>query len=126
MFGRPIEIFTGHADGFWMPPWVISGWTIRTFPDEVHERYDFLFEDRQGYVVTIEGLSRSFNKSAYKCSKIITKLLMNDTKIDLILDTINDFPFSEILNEQDYCQGIKDALTSPNLVTKVKPIKGGN
>jgi hypothetical protein len=122
LFGRPIEIFSGLAEDFWIPSWVTNGWTVLTIPDGKHERYDFQFEDRQGYKITIEGVSRSFNMSVSKCNKIITRLLMNDTKIDLILDTLNDFPFSEIIDEKAYCQGIIDALSNTPIV-KMKDLK---
>lgn len=58
--GRPYEIFTGLAEDFWIPTWVQKGWIVKTRPDNVGSRYDFQFQDRQGYKITIEGLSRSF------------------------------------------------------------------
>ena len=111
LYDRPIEIFTGHSDDLWMPSWVEKGWILKTMPDGLHERYDFQFEDRQGYKVTLEGISRIFIKSAVQANKMITKLLMSDTKIDLILDAIRDFPFDEIPNVEDYYLGISDALS---------------
>jgi|GEM_PF-714109 len=116
LFGRPIEIFSGLAEDFWIPRWVTNGWTVLTLPDNNNERYDFQFEDRQGYKITIEGVSRSFNMSVSKCNKIITRLLMNDTKIDLILDTLKDFPFSKITDEKAYSQGIIDALSKNSIL----------
>ncbi len=60
--GRPYEIFTGNAeDSFSIPSSVAKGWVIKN-ADNGKKRYDFQYEDKDGYRVTIEGLSRSFNK----------------------------------------------------------------
>ncbi|MCI4650588.1 adenosylcobalamin-dependent ribonucleoside-diphosphate reductase, partial [Phaeodactylibacter sp.] len=60
---RPYEIFTGKSeDIFIIPGYVTKGWVMKNTDDEGHNRYDLQFEDKQGYRVTIEGLSRSFDK----------------------------------------------------------------
>src|SRR5690554_6379808 len=58
--GRPYEIFTGRRDGFnAIPNDVKTGFILKVKSDE-SSRYDFQYEDRGGYNVTVEGLSRSF------------------------------------------------------------------
>ena len=62
--GKPYEIFTGKAASFAsLPTWVKKGWVTRVKPkaDET-ARYDFSFTDQDGYVITIQGLSRMFQK----------------------------------------------------------------
>ena len=59
---RPYEIFTGKADHFYIPPFVEKGLVFKNRNEKGEKRYDFQFIDQDGYKVTIEGLSRSFNK----------------------------------------------------------------
>ncbi len=74
--GRPYEIFTGRAvDTFSLPAYVTNGWVIKATDEEGHNRYDFQFMDREGYRVTIEGLSRSFNKEYWNYAKLISGVL---------------------------------------------------
>lgn len=121
LYGRPIEIFTGRADDFWIPQWVEHGWTYKNYPDGVNSRYDFQFKDRQGYYIIIEGISRRFTPSISKSNKLITTLLMHDTRIEVILDAIKEFPFTENNDNSAYYIGIKKALTDiPSLPLPAK------
>jgi hypothetical protein len=54
---RPYEVFTGKAEGFYLPTYVDKGWVIKNRLENGEKRYDFQFLDRDGYKVTIEGLS---------------------------------------------------------------------
>ncbi len=74
--GRPYEIFTGRAeDTFRLPDYVTKGWVIKSSSGEGRNRYDFQFMDRDGYRVTIEGLSRSFNKEYWNYAKLISGVI---------------------------------------------------
>src|SRR6185436_8319392 len=74
--GRPYEIFTGSAeDSFSIPQWVEKGWVIKSTGADGKKRYDFQFSDKEGYKVTIEGLSRSFNKEYWNYAKLISGVL---------------------------------------------------
>ena len=58
---KPYEIFTGRADeAFIVPDRVTHGWVIKSKTEDGSKRYDFRYVDRDGYKVTIEGLSRCF------------------------------------------------------------------
>lgn len=116
LYGKPVEIFTGLDDHFWIPEWVQFGWTYKNYPDGVTSRYDFQFSDRQGYKITIEGISRAYKQSISNSSTIMTKLLMNDTKVEVVLDVIREFPFTGISDAREYYNGIKKALS--NIPTK--------
>ncbi|MCB0856253.1 MAG: adenosylcobalamin-dependent ribonucleoside-diphosphate reductase, partial [Bacteroidetes bacterium] len=60
---RPYEIFTGLAkDSFSVLSKVDKGWVIKSKDENGRSRYDFQYVDSEGYKVTIEGLSRTFNK----------------------------------------------------------------
>ncbi|MBU1719945.1 MAG: adenosylcobalamin-dependent ribonucleoside-diphosphate reductase [Bacteroidetes bacterium] len=85
---RPYEVFTGKAEGFWLPNWVQKGWVIRNRIDEGQSRYDFQFEDKDGYRVTIEGLSRSFNKEFWNYAKLISGILRHGMPLQFVVDLI--------------------------------------
>jgi len=87
---RPYEIFTGKAEGFYLPPYVEKGWVIKTRLPEGEKRYDFQFHDRDGYRVTIEGLSRSFHKEYWNYAKLISGILRHGMPIPSVVDVIED------------------------------------
>jgi ribonucleoside-diphosphate reductase alpha chain len=87
--GRPYEIFTGRAiDTFRLPDYVDSGWVIKSKGDDEHNRYDFQFLDREGYRVTIEGLSRSFNKEYWNYAKLISGVIRHGMPILNVVDLV--------------------------------------
>ena len=72
----PYEIFTGKMeDVFNLPDWVEKGWVIKNKDEKGKSRYDFQFIDKQGYRITIEGLSRSFDKEYWNYAKLISGVL---------------------------------------------------
>ncbi|MEI6898981.1 MAG: adenosylcobalamin-dependent ribonucleoside-diphosphate reductase [Bacteroidota bacterium] len=107
--GRPYEIFTGHADDFWMPPWVQKGWILKARPDSMSTRYDFQFEDRQGYKVTIEGLSRSFNKEYWNYAKLISGILRHGMPLPFVVNIISKLHF-ETDSINTWKNGVERAL----------------
>ncbi|WP_456101159.1 adenosylcobalamin-dependent ribonucleoside-diphosphate reductase, partial [Phocaeicola plebeius] len=56
--GRPYEIFTGLQDdeeGIVLPKSVTSGRIIKSYDEDGTKHYDFQFENKRGYKMTIEG-----------------------------------------------------------------------
>ncbi len=86
---RPYEIFTGKADDFLVPSWVETGWIIKSKSDKGQSRYDFQYEDRHGYKVTMEGLSRSFNKEYWNYAKLISGILRHGMPLQFVVHVIN-------------------------------------
>lgn len=73
---RPYEIFTGKAeDSFVIPAWVHKGWIIKERDENGLSRYDFRYRDKYDYKITIEGLSRSFDKEYWNYAKLISGVL---------------------------------------------------
>lgn len=107
--GRPYEIFTGKADDFYMPPWVQKGWIIKSRPDAMSTRYDFQFEDRQGYKVTIEGLSRSFNKEYWNYAKLISGILRHGMPLPFVVNIIGKLHF-EVDSINTWKNGVERTL----------------
>ncbi|MBW6490633.1 MAG: adenosylcobalamin-dependent ribonucleoside-diphosphate reductase [Lentimicrobium sp.] len=91
--GKPYEIFTGKAEGFYLPPWVQKGWVFRNKIEGEPTRYDFQFEDKDGYKVTIEGLSRSFNKEYWNYAKLISGILRHGMPLPFLVNLIQNLNF---------------------------------
>ena len=93
--GRPYEIFTGKAEDFFLPPSIEKGWVIKNKIKGEHSRYDFQFEDRQGYKVTIEGLSRSFDRTYWNYAKLISGLLRHGMPLTYVVDLVGNLNVEE-------------------------------
>ncbi len=88
---RPYEIFTGKIeDAFILPAWLESGFVIKNRDEKGESRYDFQFLDKQGYKVTLEGLSRTFDKEYWNYAKLISGVLRHGMPILYVVDLINN------------------------------------
>jgi ribonucleoside-diphosphate reductase alpha chain len=93
--GKPYEIFTGSAeDSFSLPQWVQNGWVIKNKGEDGKKRYDFQYSDREGYKVTIEGLSRSFNKEYWNYAKLISGVLRHGMPLPHVLNVVEHMHFT--------------------------------
>ncbi len=94
--GKPYEIFTGRAeDIFHLPDYVTKGWVIKAVDEEGKKRYDFQFTDREGYRVTIEGLSRSFNKEYWNYAKLISGVLRQGMPLNKVVELVGGLNVEE-------------------------------
>ncbi len=93
--GRPYEIFTGKADDFYLPPAIEKGWVIKYKKKGEHSRYDFQFEDKQGYKITIEGLSRSFDKTYWNYARLISGLLRHGMPLAYVVTLVGNLNVEE-------------------------------
>lgn len=88
---RPYEVFTGKLeDAFLLPTWLEEGWIIKNKDKDGVSRYDFQFADKQGYKVTFEGLSRTFDKEYWNYAKLISGVLRHGMPIQYVVDLINN------------------------------------
>ncbi len=88
---RPYEVFTGKIeDAFILPTWLEKGWVIKNRDENGHSRYDFQFLDKQGYKVTLEGLSRTFDKEYWNYAKLISGVLRHGMPIQYVVNLINN------------------------------------
>ena len=89
--GRPYEIFTGKMkDAFNLPQWVEKGWVIKNRNEDGSSRYDFQYIDNEGYKITIEGLSRSFDKEFWNYAKLISGVLRHGMPIPYVVDLVQN------------------------------------
>ena len=100
MDGKPYEIFTGKMkDAFDLPDWVQAGWVIKSRDDDGVSRYDFQYKDKDSYRVTIEGLSRSFDKEFWNYAKLISGVLRHGMPLQYVVDLVNNLNlFDENIN----------------------------
>lgn len=92
--GRPYEIFTGRSEAFLIPQNIEKGWVVRVKEDESKKaRYDFIFNDIDGYNVTIEGLSRIFNKEYWNYAKLISGILRHGMPLPSVINLISNLTF---------------------------------
>lgn len=88
---RPYEIFTGKMkDAFNLPQWVEDGWVIKKRDKNGIARYDFQYLDKEGYKITIEGLSRSFDKEFWNYAKLISGVLRHGMPMAYVVDLIQN------------------------------------
>jgi len=94
--GKPYEIFTGLADDFFMPPWVEKGLIVKEREDGSKKaRYDFVYKDKQGYNVILQGLSRSFNKEYWNYARLISGILRHGMPIHFAVDLIQNLTLDD-------------------------------
>jgi ribonucleoside-diphosphate reductase alpha chain len=87
--GRPYEIFTGKAEDLFLPPYVNKGWVIKNKDEGATSRYDLQYEDKQGYKVTQEGLSRLFDKEFWNYAKLVSGILRHGMPLQFVVDLIS-------------------------------------
>ncbi len=100
--GHPYEIFTGFQDdddGIVLPKSVTHGRIIKNIDENGIKRYDFQFENRRGYKMTIEGLSERFNKEYWNYAKLISGVLRWRMPIEKVIKLVESLQFdSENIN----------------------------
>lgn len=105
--GKPYEIFTGRAvDTFRLPSYVDSGWVIKAEDEDGNRRYDFQFQDKEGYRVTIEGLSRSFQKEYWNYAKLISGVLRHGMPLHYVVELV-----AGLNVEDEYINSWKNGVT---------------
>ncbi|MCF8387559.1 MAG: adenosylcobalamin-dependent ribonucleoside-diphosphate reductase [Bacteroidales bacterium] len=92
---RPYEIFTGNAEGFFLPSWVTKGHVIKHKEEGKKARYDFQFEDKDGYKITMEGLSRQFNKEYWNYAKLISGILRHGMPLPFAVELIQNLTLDQ-------------------------------
>ena len=100
--GHPYEIFTGFQDddeGIVLPKSVTRGRIIKNVDEQGNKRYDFQFENRRGYKMTIEGLSERFNKEYWNYAKLISGVLRWRMPIEQVIKLVDSLQLdSENIN----------------------------
>ena len=106
---KPYEIFLGKQDDFYLPPFVETAWITKNKDEEGKSRYDLQFKDKQGYKITIEGLSRSFSPEFWNYAKLISGILRHGMPISNVVTLIQNLSVDED-NINAWKNGIARAL----------------
>ena len=92
---KPYEVFTGKAEDFYIPPYVEAGWVTKVKKKGERTRYDFEFEDKQGYRIVLPALSRSFEQEFWNYAKLISGVLRHGMPITYVVDLIGNLTVPE-------------------------------
>jgi ribonucleoside-diphosphate reductase alpha chain len=88
---KPYEIFTGRAvDSFSILSKIKEGRVLKTKDQNGRNRYDFQYLDGDGYKVTIEGLSRTFDKEFWNYAKLISGILRHGMPLPYVVDVVEN------------------------------------
>ena len=107
---KPYEIFTGKVDdSFIIPNWVEKGWVLKNKTETGKKRYDFQFLDKAGYKVTLEGLSRSFDKEYWNYAKLISGILRHGMPLPHVVNIVSNLNlYNDTINT--WKNGVERAL----------------
>ena len=110
--GYPYEIFTGLQDdeeGIILPKTVTKGKIIKNVNPDGTKRYDFQFENKRGYKMTVEGLSEKFNPEYWNYAKLISGVLRYGMPIDHVIKLVGSLQLqNESINT--WKNGVERAL----------------
>ena len=96
MNDKPYEIFTGKAeDAFHLPNYVFTGKVIKNLNEDHSKRYDFRYKDKDGFNVTIEGLSRSFTTEFWNYAKLISGMLRHGMPLKYAISLVNNLHLND-------------------------------
>ncbi len=125
---KPYEIFTGKAeDAFSLPNYVQQGWVIKVSNEDGTKRYDFQYLDKDGYKVTIEGLSRSFDKEYWNYAKLISGILRQGMPLPQVVELVESLNFyDDHINSWKYgvARALKKFIPDGTKADKVCPSCG--
>jgi len=96
----PYELFTGVADAFLIPINVEKGEIVRIKSEpkngeEGKSRYDFVYKDKDGYNVTMEGLNRAFNRELWNTSKLLSAFLRHRIHLPSVIHLIDTLEMTD-------------------------------
>jgi ribonucleoside-diphosphate reductase alpha chain len=95
----PYELFTGLLESFQIPNYVEHGVAIKNKEEDGHSRYDFEYSDKDGYIVTMQGLNRAFNREFWNYSKMLSAFLRHKLHLPSVLNIVDGMNMS--INGED-------------------------
>ena len=110
--GYPYEIFTGLQDdeeGIFIPKSVTQGRIIKSMDESGNKRYDFQFENKRGYKMTVEGLSEKFDKEYWNYAKLISGVLRYRMPIEQVIKLVGSLQLDNE-NINTWKNGVERAL----------------
>lgn len=128
---RPYEIFTGQVDDdmFYISKSVKKGWIVKVIEEDGTKRYDFKFNDSQGYPNTIGGISRLFDMEYWNYAKLISGVLRHGMPIVGVVNLIKGLQFNnDAINtwKAGVARALKSYITDGTELKKEKCPSCGN
>jgi len=103
----PYELFTGLADNFYIPTSIDKGEIVR-YKENGKSRYDFVYKDKDGYNVTMEGLNRAFDREFWNTSKLISAFLRHRIHLPSVINLIDGLQLnSDVATFGTWKSGVK-------------------
>lgn len=111
--GKPFELYntlSEDEDGIFLPDSINEGVLIEEKDENMNRRIDFFFLNKRGYRCTVEEINSEFNPWTYKFDNIISNLLRNEVKLDVIIQTINEMTITAERNLVNWNKKIIEIL----------------
>lgn len=109
---KPYEIFLGKAEGLEsIPSWVEKGEIIKVKNGDNKSRYDFSFKDKQGYDITMGGLSRSFDEAFWNYAKFTSGVLRHEVPIIDVIKIVEGLNLGPEDNINTWKKGVVRSLS---------------
>jgi len=105
---EPYEVFTGLLESISIPNYIESGFIVKFKDKTGKSRYDFEYEDRDGYQQVYKGLSRAFNKEYWNYGKLISGILRHGMAIPNVINLIDSLDMPDTI--VSWKSGIKRML----------------
>ncbi len=109
--GTPYEIFTGldEYEVLPIPKSIKHGKISKVKLEDGSKRYDFSYTNKNGYEVSVQGLSHKFNPEYWNYAKLISGLLRHEMPIPKVVNMISTLHLnSEAINT--WKNGVERAL----------------
>jgi len=103
----PYELFTGIADKFYIPQSIDAGEIVRTKNKGEKSRYDFVYKDKDGYQVIMEGLNRAFDREFWNVSKLLSAFLRHRIHLPSVIDLIDSLQLDDVAAFGTWKSGVK-------------------
>ena len=93
----PYEIFTGLLEATNIPNNIETGFIVKNRDKKGKSRYDFEYEDKDGYVQIFVGLSRAFNKEYWNYGKLISGIIRHGMPLPNVINLIDSLDMPDTI-----------------------------
>jgi ribonucleotide reductase alpha subunit len=103
----PYELFTGLSDAFFIPQNIEKGEIVKFKDEDGKSRYDFIYKDKDGYNITMEGLNRAFDREFWNTSKLLSAFLRHRIHLPSVIALIDSLQLSDNAAFGTWKSGVK-------------------
>lgn len=115
----PYELFTGLADKFLVPSYIEKGEIIKIKEEPIGDelslsRYDFVYYDKDGYQITMEGLNRAFDREFWNMGKMLSALLRHRMHLPSVINVVDSLQLDSTSSFGTWKSGVKRIIKKYN------------